>query len=464
MDSITARPGPETFTSVNPTTEKRLATFVTLTGAQSEQKLKSAAEAFSTYRRSSMSQRKELLLKAAAVLEQQAARWAGLITSEMGKLLKTAEQEVFRSAELCRYYALQGDKFLADEPIATGAKCSYVRYEPLGPILALTPWNYPFYLVFRSAAAALMAGNVCLVKPAPNVPQCARAVEEIFLEAGFPEGVFQTLFVTTPDIRHVLDDPRVKAATVTGGTTAGRHVATLAAAKLKKVGLELGGSDPFIVLPSADVNAAVEAGVQARMISNGQSCIAAKRFIVAESIADDFQAAFASRLKAIRVGDPMLPETGLGPLATSAGIALLERQVENLRSAGARILIGGHRLQRCGYFYEATLIGEIPVESPVCTEEIFGPVALLFRSRDLDHAIEIANSTPYGLGASVWTRDENEYERCIDGLQAGMVFVNNRVTSHPELPFGGIKDSGYGRELGRHGIREYTTLKSVWIE
>jgi succinate-semialdehyde dehydrogenase / glutarate-semialdehyde dehydrogenase len=445
-------------------TEEILQTFETLSDAGIETKLQRATAAFAAYRKVSFVQRSEFLLKVADILEKEKQRLARLTTTEMGKLFKAAEREVVKSADICRYYATHGEQFLADEIVRTEATRSYIRYQPVGPILAVMPWNYPFLLTFRFAAPALMAGNVCLLKPAPNVPQCALAMEEIFFRAGFPSGAFQTLFVDTEKIGPLLDDPRVKAATVTGGLVAGQQVAALAARNLKKVVLELGGSDPFIVMPSADLQAAVAAGVEARIVSNGQSCIAAKRFIIAEPIADEFEHEFIERMRNLKVGDPMHEQTELGPLATPAVLSTLAQQVTQSEATGARLLTGGRRLDARGYFYEPTVLTDVPVDSSVYREEVFGPVASLFRVRNLDHALHLANDTCFGLGASVWTHEKHECERFIGELDAGVIFVNQRTTSDSRLPFGGVKQSGYGRESGPQGIREFSNIKSVWVD
>ena len=385
------------------------------------------------------------------------------MTLEMGKPYKAAVAEAAKCATACRYYADNAERFLADEVIDTGAKKSFIRYLPIGPVLAVMPWNFPFWQVFRFAAPALMAGNVGLLKHASNVPQCALAIEKIFRDAGFPEGVFQTLLIASQQVDAILNDPRVVAATLTGSEQAGIQVGIGAAKRIKKVVLELGGSDPFIVMPSADLDAAVATAVEARVINNGQSCIAAKRFIVAEPIAAEFERKFVSRMKSLRVGDPFDEQTELGPLASPDAVAALDADVQKTVRAGAKVLTGGHALKEPGNYYAPTVLTDIPKDSPAYREEFFGPVASLFRANDQDHAIRIANDSRFGLGASAWTNDERERERFINELEAGMVFINKMVASDTRIPFGGVKQSGHGRELGVHGIREFVNIKTVWI-
>jgi len=363
----------------------------------------------------------------------------------------------------CRYYAENAEKFLADEVIETGVKKSFIRYRPIGSILAVMPWNFPFWQVFRFAAPALMAGNVGLLKHASNVPQCALAIERIFLEAGFPEGAFQTLLIGSQQVDAILNDPRVVAATLTGSEQAGIQVGVAAAKRIKKVVLELGGSDPFIVMPSANLEAAVATAVEARVINNGQSCIAAKRFIVAEPIAAEFERKFVDRMKNLRVGDPFDEKTELGPLATPDAVTTLDADVQKTVKAGAKLLTGGHPLKQPGNYYAPTVLTDIPKESPAYREEFFGPVASLFRVKDIDEAIHLANDSRFGLGASAWTTDERERERFINELESGMVFINKMVASDPRIPFGGVKQSGHGRELAANGIREFMNIKTVSI-
>jgi succinate-semialdehyde dehydrogenase / glutarate-semialdehyde dehydrogenase len=449
--------------SINPATRQVMKTFEPLTGSQIEEKLQSAAHAFTEYRKVPFAERARMMLKAGEILDNEKEAHGRLMTSEMGKTFRSAIEEAAKCAWACRYYAENAERFLADEIVETNAKRSFVRYQPMGPILAVMPWNFPFWQVVRFVAPALMAGNVGLLKHASNVPQCALKLEEIFCRAGFPQGVFQTLLIGSKQVDAILADPRIKAATLTGSEQAGIEVGAGAAKRIKKVVLELGGSDPFIVMPSANLDEAVATGVKARVINNGQSCIAAKRFIVAEPIADEFQRKFVSTMEALKVGDPFEESTELGPLATPQGVEDLERDVQKTVAAGARILTGGKKLDRPGNFYAPTVLTDIPKNSPAYREELFGPVASIFRAKNLDDAIRIANDSRFGLGASAWTSDDKEREQLVNELEAGMVFINRMVASDPRLPFGGVKQSGYGRELGPFGIREFTNIKTVSV-
>ena len=435
----------------------------TLSEDQIEEKLERATETFRSYRRRPFAERARRMTQVAEILEKDRDRFGRIMTTEMGKTLVAAVGEAVKCAWACRYYAEHAERLLADEIVETNASRSYVHYQPLGPVLAVMPWNFPFWQVFRFAAPALMAGNVGLLKHASNVPQCALEIEDIFLRAGFPEGAFQTLLISSGQVRRVLDDPRIRAATLTGSEPAGSQVAAQAGRQIKKTVLELGGSDPFVVMPSADLEAAARTAVQARTINNGQSCIAAKRFIVSEQIAEEFEGRFVRGMEELRVGDPLEAETDVGPLATAEILETLDQQVRESVAAGARLLAGGRRLEQPGNYYAPTVLAGIPEQAPAYREELFGPVAALFRVRDLDHAIRLANATDFGLGASVWTRDPAERARFIDEIEAGMVFFNGMVVSDPRLPFGGVKHSGYGRELGVHGIREFVNIKTVWI-
>ncbi len=451
--------------TVNPATGEILKTFEPITNQEIEAKLELAAQTYCQYRQISMGKRGEWLLAAAEILEKNAEKFGKIITLEMGKTLSGATAEVKKCALVCRYYAENAANFLADVSVQTDASKSFVRYQPIGLVLAVMPWNFPFWQVFRFAAPTLMAGNVGLLKHASNVPQCALAIESIFTEAGFPKGVFQTILIGSDQVAGIMADERVKAGTLTGSEPAGAALAAIAGKSIKKTVLELGGSDPFIVLESADLEAAVSTAVTARMLNNGQSCIAAKRFILAEAIAEEFQQRLKAKFEALKVGDPMLPDTDIGPLATPNILQELSSQVEVSVKKGAKVLTGGHILSdRPGNFYQPTIIAEIPVDSPAYEEEFFGPVALVFQVSNIDEAIKLANSTPFGLGASAWTTDKTQIDRLVSELEAGAVFINGLVKSDPRLPFGGIKRSGYGRELSREGILEFVNIKTVWVK
>ena len=450
--------------TMSPMTGQVLKSFEPHSDAQIEAKLQRAAETFATYRNTSFAERARMMFKAAEILDREKENYARLMTTEMGKTLRSAVEEAQKCATGCRYYAERAERFLADELIETSAARSYVKYQPIGPILAVMPWNFPFWQVLRFAAPALMAGNVGLLKHASIVPQCALAIEELFRKAGFPEGAFQTLLIGSAKVEKILDDPRVKAATLTGSEGAGIQVGMAAAKRIKKVVLELGGSDPFIVMPSANLEAAVTTAVKARIVNNGQSCISAKRFIVAEPIADEFERRFVQNMEALRVGDPFDDKTELGPLSSAEGVADLERDVRATVAAGGKVLTGGKPLDRPGNFYAPTVLTNIPKDSPAYREEFFGPVASVFRVKDIDEAIRLANDTRFGLGASAWTNDAKERERFINEIEAGLVFINKMVASDPRVPFGGVKWSGHGRELCSHGIREFVNVKTVWIE
>jgi succinate-semialdehyde dehydrogenase/glutarate-semialdehyde dehydrogenase len=450
--------------TINPATGETVKTFTALTDAEIENALALADRAFRDYRRVSFDTRSQWMQNAANLLEENAETYAKIMTLEMGKPITAAIAEVKKSASVCRFYAENAAQFLADVPAESDASNSFIAYEPLGAILAVMPWNFPFWQVFRFAAPALMAGNVGLLKHASNVPQCALAIGEIFQKAGFPEGVFQTLLVGSNKVAQIITDDRVKAGTLTGSEPAGASLASLAGQNIKKTVLELGGSDPFIVLETADINAAVEAAVTARMLNNGQSCIAAKRFILISSIADEFESRMAEKFADLKIGDPMLPDTEVGPLATPDILTELHQQVQICVEAGAKVLTGGQLLEQPGNFYPPTILTQIPEGTPAYSEEFFGPVALIFRVNSLDEAITLANSTIFGLGASGWTTNQAEQERLIRELEAGAVFINGLVKSDPRLPFGGIKRSGYGRELSSQGIHEFVNIKTVWIK
>jgi succinate-semialdehyde dehydrogenase/glutarate-semialdehyde dehydrogenase len=449
--------------TINPSTGEVIKTFQPLSESEIEKRLQLAVNVFKAERKTPFAVRAKRMQKAAEILERDKDKFAHLMTLEMGKTYKSAVAEAVKCTTACRYYAENTERFLADEVVETGAKKSFIRYLPIGPILAVMPWNFPFWQVIRFAAPALMAGNVGLLKHASNVPQCALAIEGLFLEAGFPEGAFQTLLITSSQVDALLNDPRVVAATLTGSEQAGIQVGVGAAKRIKKVVLELGGSDPFIVMPSADLDAAVATAVQARVQNNGQSCIAAKRFIVAEPVADEFERRFVAKMQALQVGDPFDEKTELGPLSTPDAVKDLDAEVQKTIKAGAKLLTGGHPLKRPGNFYAPTVLTNIPQNSPAYSEELFGPVASVFRVKDQDEAIRVANDVRFGLGASAWTNDEKERERFINELEAGMVFINKMVASDPRIPFGGVKQSGHGRELGIVGIREFVNAKTVWI-
>ena len=449
--------------SVNPATGEKLKEFQAFSDSEIEKRLKLAEHAFSHHRRRPFAKRTQLLMATAAILDQEKEKLARTISLEMGKLFRAAQDEIVKCARGCRFYAENSERFLEDETAQTDAARSYVRYQPLGPVLAIMPWNFPFWQVFRFAAPALMAGNVGLLKHAANVPQCALAIENVLCRAGFEEGVFQTLLIEAEQVEKLIVDTRVKAVTLTGSEKAGSEVGSAAARQIKKSVLELGGSDAFIVMPSADFEGALITAVKARTINSGQSCIAAKRFFVADKIYDDFLRQFVERMRALRIGDPMDETTELGPLATEQILQGVHEQVQKSIAAGAKLLTGGNRIHGPGFFYEPTVLVNIPKESPAYCEEVFGPVASLFRVRDASEAVEMANDTTFGLGASAWTNDPAEQELFTSELETGMVFINAMVASDPRLPFGGVKHSGFGRELGAAGIREFVNTKTIWI-
>jgi succinate-semialdehyde dehydrogenase / glutarate-semialdehyde dehydrogenase len=451
--------------TINPATGKTLKTFESLSAQEIERKISRASELFPKFSALSFAERAKMMLNAANILESEKKELASLMTTEMGKTLRSAVDEAVKCAWACRYYAENAERFLADDRIETTATRSFVRHQPMGIVLVVMPWNYPFWQVFRFIAPGLMAGNVGLLKHASNVPQCALKIEEILLRAGFPEGAFQTLLIGSDKVDSILDDPRIAAATLTGSEDAGIKVGMGAAKRVKKVVLELGGSDPFIVMSSANLAEAVQTAVKARTLNNGQSCIAAKRFIVADGIADAFERDFVKRMRELRLGDPFDEKTDVGPLATADAVTSLHADVEKSISAGARVLTGGQPSSSGGgFFYQPTVLTDIPKNSPAYAEELFGPVASIFRVKNMDEAIHIANDTRFGLGASAWTNDAEEQERFVNELEAGMVFINQMVASDPRVPFGGVKRSGYGRELSTYGIREFTNVKTVWVK
>lgn len=450
--------------TMNPATGATIRQFKPLTSQEIDAKLTKAQEAFASFRLTSFPQRKQWLEKAAAILERDAEKCAEMMTTEMGKTFKSAVAEANKCALVCRYYAENGERFLADEYTETDATKSYVSYQPLGIILAVMPWNFPFWQVFRFAAPALMAGNVAILKHASNVPQCALAIQAILEEAGFPQGVFQSLLITASQVEQVIKDDRVKGATLTGSEPAGASLASLAGKEIKPTLLELGGSDPFIVFPSANWDEAAETAAFSRTLNNGQSCIAAKRFIVHETIAPQFLEKLRIQFASLKVGDPMDAETDIGPLATEAVFNTIAQQVDQAVGLGAKVLIGGQKLEGPGYFYPPTILTNLPADAPLMKEEFFGPVALVFTVPEIESAIALANNTPFGLGSSVWTTDPEEQTQFIRDIEAGAVFINGLVKSDPRLPFGGIKRSGYGRELALPGIRAFVNAKTVWIK
>ena len=452
--------------TINPATGELVKAFDALTEEQLEDKLARAARAFGDYRLTGADERAGWLRAAADVLDEDGDHIAEVMTLEMGKTLVAAKAEAAKCAKALRYFAEHGPAYLADAPAdagAVGAERAFVTYQPIGVVLAIMPWNFPLWQAMRFAAPALMAGNVGLLKHASNVPQTALYLEELFRKAGFPADVFQTLLIGSSEVEKVLRDSRVVAATLTGSGPAGQSVASIAGDVLKKTVLELGGSDPYVVMPSADLDKAAEVAVTARCQNNGQSCIAAKRFIVHDDVADEFERLFAEKLAALPVGDPMDETTKVGPLATEAGRTDVEELVQDAVEKGARVVTGGTRPDRAGWFYPPTLIADITPEMRMYREEVFGPVAALFRVPDLDAAIELANDTEFGLGSNIWTDDPVEQERFVRDVQAGMVFVNGMTTSYPELPFGGVRTSGYGRELTELGMREFMNIKSIWV-
>jgi succinate-semialdehyde dehydrogenase / glutarate-semialdehyde dehydrogenase len=452
--------------TTNPATGEIEKTFEARSDAEVGVCIARAASTAVDYRRTTFGERTGWMNAAAETLESRCEEIARVMTTEMGKTIVAARAEVLKCAKGCRFYAQHAASMLADEPAdaaAVGATRAYVRYEPLGPVLAVMPWNFPLWQVIRFAAPALMAGNVGLLKHASNVPQTALLIEDTFRRAGFPEGAFQTLLIGASSVERILRDPRVRAATLTGSTPAGRSIGRIAGEELKPVVLELGGSDPFVVMPSADLEKAALTAVTARVQNNGQSCIAAKRFIVHDAVADAFERLFVARMQALRVGDPMDEQTDIGPLASEQGLLDVEAYVGDAVARGAQLLCGGRRLERPGWFYPPTVVTGVRPDMRMYHEEIFGPVAQLFRVGDADAAISLANATVFGLGSNVWTRDADEEARFVDALAAGAVFVNGMTTSYPELPFGGVKESGFGRELSSQGIRAFCNVKTVWV-
>ncbi len=453
----------EFILSINPATEEVMESYKLDSGEQIEKKLRDAQQAFFHWRAESFSTRARVMKKAAAHLRQKKSHFAALMTTEMGKPIVESEAEVEKCAWNCDYYSENAEQFLQDEPRFSNATESYTQYVPLGVVLAIMPWNYPFWQVFRFASPALMAGNAVILKHASNVPQCALAIEDIFREAGFPNGAFQTVLVPGSEVSKLLEHPIIAAATLTGSEEAGRQVASCAGRVLKKTVMELGGSDPFIVLADANLEAAVRLGVRARYQNTGQSCIAAKRFIVVESIFQEYQDRFISAVGDLKIGDPMDRSTQIGPLARAEFLNDLERQIRESVKLGAVIAAGGNRRDGKGYYLNPTVLTEVQSDMPAGCEEIFGPVAAMIRARDTEESIRIANCTPFGLGSNLWTEDIEKAKQLARKIEAGQVFINGMVASDPRLPFGGIKRSGYGRELSELGIREFTNIQTVWI-
>jgi len=452
--------------TTNPATGKVEQTFDEITDAEVERILALAASTFRTYRTTTFAARGAWMIRAAEILETEVDRIATTMTTEMGKTLAAAKAEVLKCAKACRYFAEHAESFLVDERAdasAVGAADAYAAWQPLGPVLAVMPWNFPLWQAMRFAAPALMAGNVGLLKHASNVPQCALFMQELFQRAGFPDGCFQTLLIGSSRVEAVLRDHRVVAVTLTGSGPAGQAVAAVAGDVIKKSVLELGGSDPFVVMPSADLARAAAVATTARTLNNGQSCIAAKRFIAHADIADEFERLFVAEMSALVIGDPMDDTTTIGPLASAQQQQDMVDLVADAVAKGATVLCGGSVPDGPGYYYPPTVLTGITRDMRIHTEEAFGPVATLYRVADIDEAVELANATEFGLGANAWTEDDAERARFIRDLEAGMVFINGNTTSYSELPFGGIKTSGYGRELTAHGIREFCNLKSVWV-
>ena len=450
--------------TLNPATEEVIKTFEELTDNQIEEKLIKAQKAFENWRQTSFEQRAEKLKKVAEILRVDAKAIGEIMTLEMGKPIKQAMAESEKCAWVCDYYADHAEKFLAPEKISTDASESYVQFDPLGIVLAVMPWNFPFWQVLRFAAPTLMAGNVGVLKHASNVPQCAEKIEEIFTQAGFPPGVFQNFLISSGKVESLIRDPRVKAVTLTGSEYAGSQVAKVAGEEIKKTVMELGGSDPFIILEDADVAMACAVATTARNINNGQSCIAAKRFIVVESVAEEFKKMFVEKFESLKIGDPLDEQTDIGPVVSKQSLEELEKQIKESVEQGAKILTGGKRVGDKGYFLQPTILTDITKDNPIYEQEVFGPVALVITVKDEAEAIKVANDTSFGLGASVWTSDINKAKKIIPQIDAGAVFINGMVKSDPRLPFGGEKRSGYGRELSHYGIKEFVNVKTVWVK
>ncbi len=450
--------------TINPANNQLVKSFDEYSSEQVSLIIEKAQTAFLTWRETSFMERSKLMFKAASMLRNNKNKYANIMTIEMGKPITQAIAEVEKCAWVCDYYAENAESFLSEEFIQTDASESYVQFDPLGIVLAVMPWNYPFWQVLRFAAPALMAGNVALLKHASNVPMSALAIEEVFSEAGFPKNVFNTLLIGSKQVQDVIENPFVKAATLTGSEPAGKAIASSAGKELKKTVMELGGSDPFIILNDANIKEAVKDGVTARILNNGQSCIAAKRFIMVEEIANEFETEFVKRMKELVVGDPMDDNTELGPIAREDLLEELDWQVKETVKQGGKILTGGERVDREGAFYQPTVLRNVKKGMLAYSEELFGPVAIMIRAKDENDAIEIANDTPFGLGASIWTSNIKKAKILTKQIDSGAVFINGFVKSDPRLPFGGVKTSGYGRELSHYGIKEFVNIKTIWIK
>ena len=449
--------------SINPATSEVIEEFNELSEKDLKKIIDKTESEFQRWKKTSFSERSKLMKKAAEILMKNKEKYAKIITQEMGKPITQSLSEVEKCASVCDYYAENAEKFLKNEKIETENKKSYVSYEPIGIVLAVMPWNFPFWQVFRFAAPALMAGNVGLLKHASNVPRSALSIEEVFKEAGFPENAFRTLIIGSKMVDIVINDDKVKAVTLTGSELAGSKVAETSGRNLKKTVLELGGSDPFIVLEDADVKSCAVSAANARMINMGQSCIAAKRFIVIEKVAKDFEKIYKESMESMRIGDPLKKETQVGPLAREDLLDALDKQVKESVKMGAKLLTGGKRIPGKGYYYPPTLLTDVKKGMPVYDEETFGPVAAIIKVKNEEEAIKVANDTPYGLGASIWTKDIEKAEKMAKEIDSGSVFINKMVASDPRLPFGGVKKSGYGRELSSNGIKEFVNIKTIVV-
>ncbi len=450
--------------TINPATGEIVKTFNGLSIDEVDKIIKGSNSAFNNWKRTAFAERSKLMFNAAKVLRENKQRYAEILTLEMGKPISQSYSEVEKCAWVCDYYAENAEKMLSKEIIKTDASESFVQFDPIGVVLAVMPWNFPYWQVFRFAVPALMAGNAGLLKHSSNVPMSALAIEEVFNKAGFPENTFRTLLIDSSLVKAVIENPLVKAVTLTGSEYAGKKVSEVSGRNLKKTVMELGGSDPFIILNDADLDTAVKTGVTARLINNGQSCIAAKRFIVVEDVYDEFESKFVDKMEKIIVGNPMDESTELGPLAREDLLLELNQQVQNSVKAGAKILTGGKRLERKGFYYPPTVISNVKKGMPAYNEELFGPVAIFIKAVDVNDAVRIANDTDFGLGASIWTNNIENAKKLATAIDSGAVFINGLVKSDPRLPFGGVKLSGYGRELSHYGIKEFVNIKTVWIK